>query len=43
MWKSREERIKEQFHYKHLIQFMEESDDLEDTDLDPFLETFCKK
>lgn len=41
MWKAREERIKEQFHYKHLIRFMEESDDLED--LDPFLENFCKK
>ena len=41
MWKSREERIKEQFHYKHLIQFMEEQEDLED--LDPFLENFCKK
>ena len=40
MWKAREERIKEQFHYKHLLRFMEESDDLED--LDPFLENFCK-
>jgi len=38
MWKSREERIKEQFHYKHLYRFMEESD--VNVDLDPFLETF---
>jgi hypothetical protein len=42
MWKSREERIKEQFHYKHLLRFMEESDNLEDVDLEPFLENFIK-
>jgi Leucine-rich repeat (LRR) protein len=42
MWKSREERIKEQFHYKHLLRFMEESDNLKDLDLDPFLENFIK-
>jgi hypothetical protein len=38
MWKAREERIKEQFHYKHLLRFMEESD--VNVDLEPFLENF---
>jgi hypothetical protein len=42
MWKSREERIKEQFHYKHLLRFMEENDYSEDADLEPFLENFTK-
>jgi hypothetical protein len=42
MWKSREKKIKEQFHYKHLLRFMEESDNLEDVDLEPFLENFIK-
>jgi hypothetical protein len=41
MWKAREKAIREQFHYKHLIRFMEDNDnDLEDTDLEPFLENF---
>ena len=38
MWKSREKAIREQFHYKHLIRFMEESD--VNVDLEPFLENF---
>jgi hypothetical protein len=38
MWKAREKAIREQFHYKHLIRFMEESD--VNVDLDPFLENF---
>ena len=42
MWKSREKKIKKQFHYKHLLRFMEESDDLEHVDLEPFLENFIK-
>jgi Leucine-rich repeat (LRR) protein len=41
MWKTREERIKEQFHYKHLLKFVEESD--VNADLEPFLENFIKK
>ena len=40
MWKAREEKIKEQFHYKHLLRFMEENGDLENVDLEPFLENF---
>jgi Leucine-rich repeat (LRR) protein len=40
MWKSREKAIREQFHYKHLLRFMEENGDLENVDLDPFLENF---
>jgi hypothetical protein len=38
MWKARENAIREQFHYKHLIRFMEESD--VNVDLEPFLENF---
>jgi hypothetical protein len=40
MWKSREKRIKEQFHYKHLLRFMEENDNDDNVDLEPFLENF---
>ena len=40
MWKAREEKIKEQFHYKHLLRFMEENDNDENVDLEPFLENF---
>jgi Leucine-rich repeat (LRR) protein len=40
MWKAREKAIREQFHYKHLLRFMEESDD--NVDLEPFLENFTR-
>ena len=42
MWKAREEKIKEQFHYKHLLRFMEENDNDGNVDLEPFLENFIK-
>jgi hypothetical protein len=42
MWKSREKVIREQFHYKHLIRFMEENDNDGNVDLEPFLENFIK-
>jgi hypothetical protein len=42
MWKSREKAIREQFHYKHLILFMEENDNDGNVDLDPFLENFTQ-
>jgi hypothetical protein len=42
MWKAREERIKEQFHYKHLLRFMEENDNDDNVDLEPFLENFTQ-
>jgi hypothetical protein len=38
MWKVREKKAKEQFHYKHLFRFIEEHG--EDADLEPFLENF---
>jgi hypothetical protein len=42
MWKSREKAIREQFHYKHLVRFMEENDNDGNVDLDPFLENFTQ-
>ena len=39
MWKSREKKIKEQYHPKHLFAFIDEHEDIgdEDNGLDDFL------
>jgi len=37
MWKSRDNKIQEQFHPKHLYDFLEFEEEKDDKDIDEFL------